>query len=284
MKLHIFLSFVFLALATSLEAGFSNATQVAGVEKYGQEAIDDLTREVIRAMDEREVNVAIIARGGRAQEELPDGIQFTHTGIAVFEPVQKPDGEVVHTYTVYNLYQGAGGDNGKSYLAQDFVYNMVVGTATGEIGIIVPVPALQKKIVEVIRSETYGDLQIADYNLLANPHRELFDNCVSHTLKVTVASIYDTADSDRIYRNINDYYTPQEVRLSGLQRVGLRFVDGISSADQDGSTYQTATFLSVKRFLAEHGLLERYLVVSFDGVTSEEIPGAEVVWNDPTAR
>lgn len=259
-----------LTLPTMAFGGFSNAQQVVGVEKYGSAAIEQLARQAMLTMDRRLADAAILARAGRPANDLPNGIRFTHTGIAVYEPVRQANGDIQHTYTVYNLYQGKDGDPDISFLAQDFVYEMAAGSATGELGILIPTPELQKAMIETIRSPRYEALQNPSYNLLANPYRDQFDNCVSHTLKVIMASIYDTDNEARIYRNIRAYYQAQPVELSRLQQLGLNFMEGITADDKEGD-FKTATFLSLKRFLEQNGLLQSYVVVNFDGVTYEEL-------------
>lgn len=253
-----------LLLPQIIWAGSSSAEQF-GVEKFGADAIRGLADRVNLELDKRGANVAIIARSGRARADLPDGIVYTHVAIAVFEAVVNADGRIGHTYTIYNLYQGADGRMDRSFLAQDFTFDMVAGAMEPDIGIIIPIPELQKRILDVIRSPAYHQLHNPRYNLIANPHRDLYDNCVSHTLKVIVAAIYQTDDSERIRANIERYFTPQPIRISLIQRLGSGFVQEVSLRDQGRNGPQCATFTTVHRFLQQFDLVAESFSVHMDG-------------------
>jgi hypothetical protein len=253
-----------LVLAGTAEAG-SSAAERFGIEKFGEPAIRSLAEKVNQELDKRGANVAIIARSGRSRDALPKGIHYTHVAIAVFEAVIKPDGRIGHTYTVYNLYQGAEDRMDRSYLAQDFTFDMVAGTVEPDIGIIIPTPALQTRILSMIRSPAYEALHNPRYNLIANPFKTQFDNCVSHTLKVIVGAIYETDDIERIRKNIETYFEPQPVQVSLVQRMGSGFVQGVSLRDQGPEGPQCATFTTLRRFLQEFDLVEDSFSVHMDG-------------------
>lgn len=250
--------------AATAHGGSSSAEQF-GVEKFGQDAIRGLADRVNLELDKRGANAAIIARSGRARADLPDGIVYTHVAIAVFEAVVNAEGRIGHTYTVYNLYQGADDRMDRSFLAQDFTFDMVAGAVEPDIGIIIPTPELQKRIVEVIRSPAYKALHNPRYNLIANPHRDLYDNCVSHTLKVLVAAIYQTDDSERIRANIERFFDPHPIRISLLQRLGSGFVSEVSMRDQGPDGPQCATFSTVRRFMEKFDLVQESFSVHLDG-------------------
>ena len=242
----------------------SGAGSKVGVEKFGEDRIRDFALEVNDELDQRKVNLAIIARAGRPRTEMPKGISYTHVAVAVFEPVKAPDGAVSHTYTVYNLYQGAGDQDNRSYLAQDLTYDFVAGIAEPEVAVCVPNEILQQRILQVIRSPAYKELHIADYNLLANPWIDRYDNCVTHTLKVCVAAIYETDDRSRIYRNIRTYFEPTPVRLGPVKSLGTTFMSSISRKDMDRSGFQTATYDSLKVFLENNGLVKESFTVALN--------------------
>ncbi|MFA5257555.1 MAG: DUF2145 domain-containing protein [Opitutales bacterium] len=250
----------FVLLTCTLDAGSRQSSKQA-IDRYGAEYVQQLTDEVNAQMDARQVNVALIARCGRLRADLPEGVDFTHVGIAVFEAVVREDGKVGYTYSVYNLYQGVDGDMGKSHLVQDFTFDLCSGAVEPEIAVIVPSDALQKRILEVIRSPAYAALHNPKYNLIANPFNDQFDNCVTHTLKILVAAIYNTDDQERIYEDINSYFKPEEINLSVAERIGVNFMSGVSDDDQSSRHVKTATFGSLKRFLDEYKLTKDYFVV-----------------------
>jgi hypothetical protein len=242
------------AFATPAHAG-SEASKV-GVDKYGDRAIREFALKLNDQLDARKVNVAIIARAGRPRSQLPKGVRYTHVAIAVFEPVRSTDGTVFHTYAVHNVYQGADGRPDRSFMKQDLIYNFVAGIDEPDVAISVPIEVLQKRLLTVIRSPAYRALHTPDYNIVANPWIDRYDNCVTHTLKVCVAAIYQTDDRARIHDNIRAYFTPTQVRLGPLQSFGAMFEQAIKHDDAASSGFQTATYESLHAFLETNGLVK----------------------------
>lgn len=239
-------------LAPLAQAG-SEAAKV-GVAKYGDQPIRDFALRVNDQLDSRRANVAIIARCGRPRGELPDGVRYTHVALAVFEAVRGADGVPFYTYAIYNLYQDSAQED-RSYLKQDLTYNFVAGIDEPDVAICIPIEPLQKRLLAVIRSPAYRDLYIPSYNLLANPWADRYDNCVTHTLKVVVAAIYDTTDRARINANIRAYFAPTPIRLGPLRTLGSHFMTAIKHDDAAPGGLQTATYSSLHAFLQGNRLL-----------------------------
>jgi hypothetical protein len=233
-----------------------------GVERYGETAIRDLALRLNDALDARKVNVAIVARAGRPRSQLPPGVSYTHVAFVVFEPVRGADGKVFYTYTMYNLYQGPKGHETTSYLKQDLTYDFVAGVLERDVAVCVPVEALQKRLIAVIRSPLYRELHIRDYNLAANPWVDRYDNCVTHMLKVCVAALYQTDDRRRIYSDIRAYFRPTPIHLGLLQSLGSGFVPELRFDDEDPAGLQTATYDSLAAFLRENGLVKEEFTVA----------------------
>ena len=253
----------FVLPAIPVQAG-SSANSKSGLEVYGEPAIRAFAAKVNATLYEKGADVAIIARSGRPRSQLPEGISYTHVAIVVFEAVRGADGKIGHTYTVYNLYQGDGGRDDRSYLAQDFTYDFLAGSREKDIGVIVPVDALQKRILEVIRSPAYKALHNPHYNLVANPWKHQFDNCVTHTLRVVTAAIYNTSDEDRIQQNIRTYFKPTPVRLGMIQSIGSNFITGVSHDDKEPTGLQTASFDSLKVFFEQNQIVKDTFRVLMD--------------------
>lgn len=239
----------------------SGGTGTDGLAKYGAAAIRDFTLRLNDELDRRSVAVALLARAGRSRAELPPGIAYTHVAFAVFEPVRTPAGTVGHTYAVYNLYQGAGGRDDRSYLAQDFTFDFLAGILEPDVAVCLPVPELQQRILAVIRSPAYAALHNPAYNLAANPAVDRFDNCVTHALKICVAAIYGTADRDRLYANIRAYFRPTPITLGPLRTLGAVFMPALSREDMDPAGLRTATYESLHAFLSGNGLVQETFVL-----------------------
>lgn len=240
----------------------SRAEEKVGVDRYGEETIRNFALKVNDELDRHGINVAIIARAGHPRSTLPRGVSYTHVGFVVFEPVRAADGSVFHTYTVYNLYQQGVGQENRSYLKQDLTYDFVAGIYEADVAICVPTEVLQRRILAVIRSPAYGKLYNPEYNLLANPWVDRYDNCVTHTLKICVAAIYGTDDRKRIYEDIRTYFKPTRIHLGLMQSFGVNFMKAVSQDDMDPSGFQTATYGSLRQFLEANHLTKEIFTVA----------------------
>ncbi|WP_342075444.1 DUF2145 domain-containing protein [Yoonia sp. SS1-5] len=201
----------------------------------------------------RGANVAIVARVGRDPALLPDGIQYTHVAFWVYSQITRADGSRGMGYRIYNLYQTQG-DLTRSRLVQDSPADFFAGAHKLDAGIIIPDARLQRKLLDVIASPTYAQLHNPSYSVLANPGSRQFQNCTEHTLDVVMAALYDTDDPRQIKANIAAHFTPQRVRLNGLQRLfGPVASQALTTADH-GDTVGTATFGSIARFMQTHDL------------------------------
>lgn len=260
LRLPLLFAALLACLQVPVRAG-SSADEKVGVERFGEDRIRQFALTVNDELDRHQVNVGIIARAGRPRSQLPRGIAYTHVAFVVFEPVQMPNGTVAHTYTVYNLYQGDQGREDRSYLKQDLTYNFVGGVYEPDVAVCVPNEVLQQRILRVIRSPAYQGLHNPDYNLVTNPWVDRYDNCVTHTLKICMAAIYQTDDRQRIYEDVRLYFKPTRVHLGPLQTIGSTFMKAISREDMDRSGLQTATYDSLKAFLEGNGLAKESFTV-----------------------
>ena len=261
---------LFVVVAPAHAGGSANCTY--GVQRYGDAAIRDLALRLNDALDSRKVNLAIVARAGRPRAQLPKGVNYTHVAFIVFEPVIGADGQPFYTYTVYNLYQGEKGHETTSYLKQDLTYDFVAGVLEPDVAVCVPVDALQQRIVRVIRSPLYARLHTPEYNLVANPWVDRYDNCVTHLVKVCFAALYQTDDRARIYDDIRTYFVPTHIRLNLLEAIGSNFIPEVRHDDEDPSGLQTATYDSLVGFLAANGLVkEQFSVRVADGARPNDV-------------
>ncbi len=258
------LVFVLFWTLPTAQAG-SNSEEMVGVDRYGAAPIQELALRLNDELDARKVNVAIVARAGRPRSQLPDGVSYTHVAFIVFEPVVGADGTPFHTYAVYNLYQGPKGQERVSRLQQDLTYDFVAGVLEPDVAVCVPAEELQRRLLHAIRSPAYQALHIPDYNLAANPWVDRYDNCVTHTLKVCVAAIYQTEDRQRIYGNIRAYFHPTRIRLNLLETLGSSFVPDLRWEDAERGRLQTATYDSLRAFLESNGLVKETFIVRLAG-------------------
>lgn len=208
--------------------------------------------------------VFILARIGRPEEELPEGIQFTHTAIAIYSSIQLVTGETVKGYAIHNLYQDAEKPDVSS-LVIDYPVDFFWGVHSLKAGIIIPTPELQAKIIDSFLTGKNQKVHNSNYSVIANPFNAQFQNCTEHTLDIINASIYETTDIAKLKVNAKAHFKPQRVRTSGFRLLlGSMFLDDVTTKDHDGKVY-TATFTSIGHYLNDNGLASKMVILGEEG-------------------
>lgn len=242
---------------------FAGSSQATGERHFEAEQITAFAKKVEKTMASKGARVAIVARVGRERSALPEGVNYTHVGIAVYSQITTSDGRRIPGYTMYNLYQRADRPN-VSDLIQDYPVDFFAGVEVLEAGIIIPTPELQKRLLGVLTSPTYKELHNPHYSVIANPFTLDLQNCTEHTLDVITAAIYQTSDINIIKANEEKYYVPQPVRINPFKLLlGSMLVADVATSDHPGSPV-TATFTTVGRFLTRYNGASEVLVVTPD--------------------
>lgn len=235
----------------------------AGAPNFEPEEVVRFSKKIEKILAERQAAVAIVGRIGRPQSELPAGIQFTHTAFWVYSRIQTPEGGVVPGYAVYILYQ-RGNQPDRSDLIQDFPVDFMLGVYDLKVGIIIPSRALQKRLIDVISSDTYQLLHNPDYSAIASPFNNRYQNCTEFVTNVIFASIYKSDNMDEIKAGIRAWFAPQPIEASRLKlTLGSLFMPDIKLDDHPDKP-QTATFSTIAEFLQTENLAEALLLVSHD--------------------
>ena len=255
----------FLVLAVVLIAqGPAAAGSLAeGEPQFSGDQIARLAKKVEREIAARGARVALISRVGRSRDELPDGIEFTHVGFAVYSRITTMDGRVLPGYAIYNLYQ----DNDKpdsSFLLQDYALDYYRAVYELRAGVIIPKPELQRRLLRVIHSDTYAELHNPQYSAISNPFNTEYQNCTEFVLDVLNAAIYETGDQRQIKANEAAYFDPQSVHVNSLRLwLGSVFKADIFITDHPGPV-RTATFGSISRYMLHHDIADEVFTVSVD--------------------
>jgi hypothetical protein len=76
----------------------------------------------------------------------------------VHRAIETEDGRTLNGYAVYNLYHGNGTKLpiDRSYLEQDWPLDFTRGSHVDDVAVIVPSPEMQRRLLTVIESPTYG--------------------------------------------------------------------------------------------------------------------------------
>jgi len=235
--------------------GFSGRRPVAHLSPEQAAAF---AKQIERDLAARQARLAIVFRTGMTRDRLPDGISYTHGAFWAYVPIATAAGETVHGYAVYNLYHGDGDSlpRSRSYLHQDFPIDFTHGSAVNDVGVIVPSPEMQRRILMVMASPTYQSMHVADYSLVSNPLDARYQNCTEFLLDVVAAATWETGDYNQIKANLREHFTPTRVRTNLLQRLfGPMADERLRTADQSGSI-QTATYESMAAFMRDNALLQ----------------------------
>ena len=246
---------IFLLIAFTFLSGNLVAGSQAGAENtLKPEEVVTFAKDVEKYAAAKGARAFIVARVGRPQKDLPKGIEFTHTAIAVYSDITLDTGEVVQGYAIHNLYQRSEAPE-KSFLMTDYPVDFFWSSHDLKAGILIPTPEMQQRLIAVISEGQNKLLHNERYSVLANPMNSQYQNCTEHTLDIINAAIYKTTDIARIKANTNAHFKPQRVKTGGFKlMLGEIFRDDITTDDHSGKIY-TTTFLSIARYLKQYELL-----------------------------
>ena len=242
-------------------SSFAASSQANGEVHFSADDVVKFSKQVEKSLAAKGARVFIVSRVGRPVKELPRGFNYTHTGIGVYSIITTTDGKKIPGYTMYNLYQKEEEPN-RSELVQDYPVDFFSGVYDLKAGIIIPKPELQKRILEVINSDTYKSLHNPKYSAISNPFNTRYQNCTEHTLDVLNAAIYRTSDITKLKTSSREYFTPQKVRVNPFKMmIGSMFSSDIALSDHDENV-ATATFTTIGKYLQEYNLVEEQFSVT----------------------
>lgn len=256
------------ALAAALAVGgITMAPQAEASRNTGEgsllsaEEVSNFAKRVEHYAAERGARVFLLARVGRPRDEMPEGVNFTHVGIAVYSNITTETGETVQGYAIHNLYQ-RGDTPDVSELVVDYPTDFFTGVHTLEAAMLIPTPALQRQLLKVIGSDSYSKLHNPKYSVLANPYDVQFQNCTEHTLDVINAAIYGTDDKAQLKANTKAYFKAQPIEMNPLKlSLGSMFIDEVTLKDHDFQV-QTATYTRLADYLQQNGMVSERVVLA----------------------
>ncbi len=253
----------FIALVFFCSSAFAGSSQGSGEINFKPEEIIKFSKKVEKTLAAKGARVAIIARVVRPRDQLPEGIVFTHTALAVYSQITTADGRNIPGYAIYNLYQKSDKPE-TSDLVVDYPVDFFSGVEVLEAGLIIPSPELQIRLLEMIGSPTYKKLHNPKYSVIANPFTLNFQNCTEHTLDVIIAAIYKTDDINKIKANEKAYFEAQPVNINPVKlALGSMFVADVTTSDHPDSPV-TATYETIGRFLTKFKAISEICTVKPD--------------------
>jgi hypothetical protein len=228
----------------------SSATPVT---RYSIEDAADFSKQIERDLAANGARLAIVFRSGEPRDELPDGIRYTHGGFWVHSQIEADDGRTVNGYAVHNLYHDEE-DRSQSYLEQDWPLDFTRGDALGEVGIIIPSPEMQSRILAMIQDGRYAALHHDQYALLSNPHDLRYQNCTEFMLDVIAAAAWQSHDRPQLKANLAAYFEPAPIELTVFQRLFGPSVDDRLRINDHHGLIRTASYSSIADFMLTYEL------------------------------
>ena len=233
----------------------SSAAGTIAESRHSPEAVARFAKQVERSAAEHGARLFLVARKGRAQAELPEGIEYTHVGFGVYSSITLDDGRRVPGYAMYNLYQ-LDSDLGQSRLVVDFPVEFFADVFELQAALIIPTPELQTRLLDALASGVFEAMHNPRYSVISNPLDPRFQNCTEYILDVINAAIYRTTDVAELKAHAGKWFKPQKVKIGGLRLLlGGMFKKEVALSDHRGTVF-TATFGSIRDYLDEHGLLD----------------------------
>ena len=224
--------------------------------KFSPEQIATFAKSVENYAARQGARAFIISRVGKDPRELPRGIKYTHTAIAVYSSITLDGGQKAKGYVIHNLYQRNKQPN-KSDLITDYAVDFFWGAQRLTAGISIPTAAVQQKLIESINNGTAKLVHNPNYSVISNPMNNRYQNCTEHTLLVLNSAIYQTTNMKRLYTNNKAYFKPQALHTNPFKLLlGSAFIKGVTTADHKGKI-KTATFMSITRYLDQYNLLHK---------------------------
>lgn len=255
---------VALTLAAPHPAPAASGSAASAPALHAPEAIAAQAKRVEHMLAAEGARVAIVGRIGRDPASLPKGLYYTHVAFWVHSAIRAQNGEVLHGYAVHNLYQ-RDGEPDRSELKQDFPADFLAPAFDLKVAVVIPKPELQQRLRALIGSPSYRKLHNPRYSVVANPLQDRFQNCTAFVLDVITAALYQTDDPRRIRANVQAYFRPQAVEVSGGRRLlASLFVADVATSDH-GAEIRTATMETLAAFMIEHGLAERSFEIPAGG-------------------
>ena len=204
------------------------------------------TRDALGATEAKIVLIGRVGADLSAQK-----LRYSHMGFARRD---NPQGQWIVTHMLNHCGRPDSGlfdeGLGNFFLDDPFAYETVI---------VVPSPALQEKLAGEMRSRLPEVLHVSSYSMIASPFSTRYQNSNQWVLELVAAAmanagIASRSDAQRWLRESG--YTPAEVRISPMQRVGaalfrtnVRF-DDHNEREHASGRYRIVSVESVIDFVA----------------------------------
>lgn len=237
------------------DPAYAGSAQGSLMRNFSFEEAAEFAKQVEHYAANHGARVFILARPGMPQAQLPEGILFTHVGLAVYSQIETETGETLKGYAIYNLYQNQE-DLSVSRLVMDYPVDFYSGGAELRTGIIIPTPKLQLKLLDEINRSTHVRLHNPRYSMIANPYSSSFQNCTEHLLDLIFAALYATDSVAQIKANQRAYFQAHILDVSPFTRLLAPMFTSDIQMDDQGKRIELVTFTTIANFMKQYGLAD----------------------------
>lgn len=261
----------FIVLATHVYSpSYAGSQQGLVQSQFSVEEAAHFAKQVEKYAARQGARVFILARLGSPSDQLPEGIHFTHVGLAVYSTIQSHDGEILKGYAIHNLYQNAD-DLSRSQLVMDYPVDFFLGAFELKAGIIIPSQIVQQKMLAALEQGLNHQLHNPQYSIISNPYSSAYQNCTEHLLDLLFAAIYSTNSLPQIKANQRAWFKAHQIEVSPFKRLlAPVFSSDIQMRDQ-GKSIQVATFTSIANFMRQYGLAVKVLSLDKDTLSLDQL-------------
>lgn len=109
----------------------------------------------------------------------------------------------------------------------------------------------------------YAALHNPSYSLVANPWRDLHQNCNSFMLDVIASAAWETTDRALIRADLRAHYRPTIVKAGPVMRLFGPIADKRLRTDDQSGAIRTATYESMAAFMRDNRLLTAAYTLDF---------------------
>ena len=220
-------------------------------------------KQIERDLAGRQARVALVFRAGKPRDRLPDNVPYTHGAFWVYGDIQGPNGKIYKGYSSYNLYQGDGiaAPLDQSYLAQDFPLDFISANQVDDVGVIIPSPEMQRRLLALIASPTYERLYVSSYSLVSNPFSPEHQNCTEFMLDVIASAAWETSDYTQIKADLGAHFKPTIIRANIFARTFGPMLNPRLRLDDQPGRIETVTYDSIRAFMSDNRLLQTAYVL-----------------------
>jgi hypothetical protein len=228
------------------------------------------SKQIERDLAARGARVAIVFRTGQPLDELPEDLRYLHGALWVYREVPFVDGTTQRGYVVYRLKPGDGValPLTESTLEQTWPLDFVRESATDDVGVIVPSPEMQRRILVIVGGPRYAALHNPRYSLIANPHEGINQSESTLMLAVVAAAAWNNDDPDQMTANLRAHFQPETADVSATWRVVAPLADERLRTDDQRGGITTATYRSLAAFMEKHKLLAASYMIKRDTATA----------------